>query len=134
MSLSTAAVSWDRLRLIDGGDWRLDTEPPNSVEVVIEGNAIGPVPDAKALATRILGDLPTFLTEARGYLETFILPSHFDSKGHWSADGLRFCDGDRTFEVELSLEDDVYGYWTVTFASLPGRQQARPIRFARNQT
>lgn len=134
MSLSTASISWDQLRLLDGGEWRLDTDPPKTVEVVIEGDSNGPAPDAKALAIRIVANFPTFFTEARGYLETFILPSHFDSKGHWSSDGLRFCDGDRTFEVELSLEDDVYGYWTVTFANEPRRQQARPIRFARNQT
>ena len=134
MSSPTTTIDWGQLHLLAEGDWTFHTEPPNSVEVVIEGDGNGPPPDTKALCTRITNDLPKYLAEAKEYLRTFISAPHFESKGDWSVDGLRFCDGDRTFVVELSLEDDVYGYWTVTFRNQPAELRAWPYQFARRQS
>lgn len=115
--------------------WLMSSEPDRHCEIIIAGDAAGPVPARLAFLERIISTLGDIEKQARDYLDIFVDRGRFANGEAWHFEGLEMGRDPAAPISELimqfSLEADIYGFWTVTLQE----QQARiyPVEFRRRQ-
>lgn len=107
-----------------------------SGRIVIAGTEDGPLAGRLAVAETVTSDLSGVLVRAANYLDTFLDRRRFAPASEWYLDALEFGRaGDEPvaqFMAIMSLEEDTYGLWSVTF-HLDERFGICPVGFSRRQ-
>ena len=115
--------------------WMRPSVPGPRLEVTIAGDEAGPDPARLPVAEAVLAGLEAVTRAAVGYLDYFVHRPHFGCRGDWCLDGLAFGRGGdeppNEFEAGFTVEDDPYGWWTVTMRHTPRGNV--PFAFARRQ-
>ncbi len=105
---------------------------PTGVEVSVPGKATsGPDKALVSLLEQTLSDFDDLVKQAERYIRLFIDMKYRDIKSSAYGEALAYGFESNRITVEFTFEDDLYGYWSVTFYR--GRDQWFPKAFSREE-
>jgi len=116
------------------GVWLLPAPEGLDCEILVAGDRSCPDPVRLALVRNATTTIEHLQSQARSYLESFIDRTKVVAGGEWHLEGLKSEPGNETTEqcsLYFSLENDLYGEWSVTFEVAAERYY--PVAFSRRQ-
>jgi len=111
--------------------WLCADPEGRDIEILVAGTRTQANAARLAFVESVLAEFESVAAAAKGFLDEFVDRSRFAEGGEWFIEGISSTlpDGEEQFTVQLTIESDTYGFWTVKFRSDVGRYW--PISFTR---
>jgi hypothetical protein len=107
------------LRYLEGdGAWLFEPPAGLSFEILIGGTAGEPEPQRILIIRTAVDGIEELTQAAVRHLDAFVDRQKFAKNSNWSVEGLRSVassETERDVTLQLALDEDVYGFWTVQF-------------------